>query len=401
MAKGIEMTRKLVALLLAGAIVVGTGVCVAQSEHGLPAPKVSVTADHQAVSFELFRGNRIVIPAVINGHHESVMLDTGASISVVDREFARSIGMPAGQSVPGHGAGGTVQAEIVPGNVIDVGGMHLSEVTMGVMDLKPTASSIGRPINVVLGRDFFNSAVISIDWGRRQLQVHSHDSFVPDAGANALELTKRGPFNLINVSIAGAAPVEALFDLGNGGALAMPVTYWKDRPEVANLKYAAAVMGGVGGIHPARAVTVPQVTLAGKTFTNVPASLSESGNNDDPTQMTNVGIGLLKQFKVDLDLGRNRVYLTARTDAPPFDRDRAGVRFDLVGGRLKTIFVSPQGPAAAAGLKVGDEIIAINGRHVADSYYAGADWARGPAGKSVVLDRADGSKVTITLADYF
>jgi predicted aspartyl protease len=367
----------------------------------LPTPTISIAPTTRAIPFELFRGNRIVIPARVNGHDTQALLDTGASLTTIDRTYARSVGLPEGFKIQGKGAGGDVEAELVTGLTLNVGALRIDNASVGVMDLAPVARSIGRPINAVLGRDFFNSAVISIDWANKQIVVHSHESFRPSVDASAMQLTKKGPFNLINVSIAGAAPVEALFDLGNGSALAIPATYWKDHPEVANLKYAAAVMGGVGGVHPARSVTIPQIVLAGKTFTDVPASLSESGNNEDPSQMTNVGIGLLKQFKVDLDLGRNRVYLVPRPDAPPFDRDRAGVRFDLLGDRLKTVFVSPQGPAAAAGLKVGDEIVAVDGRHVTDSYYAGADWARGEAGKTVVLDRADGSKVKITLADYF
>src|SRR5204862_2305739 len=118
---------------------------------------------------------------------------------------------------------------------------------------------------------------------------------------------------------------------------------------------AAADVGGVGGMHAARAATVPQVTLAETSFGGLPTLLSESGNNDDPTQTANVGIGLLKQFKVDLDLGRDRIYLTRRADKPQFDRDRAGVRFDLAGERLQADFVSPDGPVAAAALKHGDE----------------------------------------------
>ena len=102
-----------------------------------------------------------------------------------------------------------------------------------------------------------------------------------------------------------------------------------------------------------------------------------------------------------LDLGRDRIYLTPRTDAPRFERDRAGIRFDLFDDRLKVTFVSPQGPAAAAGLKVGDEIVAVDGRQVAHDYYSRPDWVRGPAGNSILLTRADGTKAKVTLADYF
>jgi membrane-associated protease RseP (regulator of RpoE activity) len=389
--------------LIAGAAAIAVaGLALAHPGHPpLPKPVISVAPSERPVSFELFRGNRIVIPVTVNGHETQAMLDTGASLTTIDRTYARVIGLPEGFKIQAKGAGGDVDAELVSGLTLDIGALRIDKESVGVMDLAPVARGIGRPINVVLGRDFFNSAVVSIDWAKKQLVVRSHESFRPEAAANAMELTKRGPFNTISVSIAGAPPVEALFDLGNGSPLVMPITYWSHRPEVANLKYAGAMSGGVGGVHPARAVIVPSVTLAGKTFTSVPAILSESGNDEDPTQMTNVGIGLMKQFKVDLDLGRNRIYLTTRTDAPLFERDRAGVRFDLLDDHLKVSFVSPQGPAAAAGLKVGDEIVAVDERQVTHDYYSGPDWVRGPAGRSILLTRADGSTAKVTLSDYF
>ena len=157
----------------------------------------------------------------------------------------------------------------------------------------------------------------------------------------------------------------------------------------------------MGGLHPARAALVPNVTLAGKAFAAVPATLSETGNDHDAEKMANVGIGLLKQFRVDLDLGRDRIYLTPRTDAPAFDRDRSGTRLELVGDKLRVAFVSPQGPAYAAGVKEGDEIVAVDGHKVTPDYYRSRDWTRGAPGTKVELERADGSRTIVTLQDYY
>ena len=146
---------------------------------------------------------------------------------------------------------------------------------------------------------------------------------------------------------------------------------------------------------------MPEVSLAGRRFRSVPTMLSDAGNDDDPTQMANVGIQFLKQFRVDLDLGHDHVYLTPRSDAPGFDRDRSGARFDLDGDKLKAVFVSPHGPAADAGLKTGDEVVAVDGARIDANLYARSDWSRGPAGRTVTLERADGSTVKVTLADYY
>lgn len=397
-----RMTKFVAGLLAASAFAIVAGVAVAHpQDERLPPPQLTFMAGAHTIPFKLFRGNRIVVPATLNGHATDVILDTGASATTLDRAYARSIGLPEGRKVEGRGAGGIVEAEIVSGVTLVIGGVRFDNMTVGVLDLAPMARAVGRPMNVVLGREFFNSAVISIDWRNSRLRVSSHEAFKPARGAAEVLLSRNGPFNTIPVSIAGGRPIAALLDLGNGGNLVLPRTYWGGRVDLAGLRYAEARTGGVGGLHAARAATVPNVSLAGRTFAAVPATLSESGNDREPEKMTNVGIGLLKQFDVDLDLGRDRIYLTPRNDAPPFDRDRSGTRLDLVGDRLKVGFVSPQGPAAAAGLKEGDEIVAVDGRPVTADYYRGADWTRGPAGKTVSLRRADGTELKLTLRDFY
>jgi len=396
------MRKSIVGLLAAAALVVPAGIAVAQAqEERLAPPKVTFLSEEHMVPFELFRGNRVVAPGKINGHATQMILDTGASATTVDKAFAHSIGLPEGRKVDARGAGGVVEAEIVPNVTLEVGGMRFENMTVAVMDLQPVARAIGRPMNIVLGREFFNSAVVSIDWGSNRLRVSSHAAFKPAAASTAVALTKRGPFNTIPIAIAGAEPIPALLDLGNGGALSLPRSYWGKRADLSGLRYAESRLGGVGGLHPARVALIPSVQLAGTTVSAVPATLSDSGNDEDPEKMANVGIGLLKQFHVDLDLGRDRIYLTPRKDAPPFDRDRSGTRLDLAGDRLKVAFISPQGPAKAAGLKEGDEIVAVDGRKVTADYYSRSDWTRGPAGEAVTLERADGTKVTVTLQDYY
>ena len=390
--------------LAAGVVIAASGLALAHAHaggHEPPPPVVTLAARSQTIPFELFRGNRIVVEARLNGHQTDVLLDTGASVTTIDSTYARFIGLPHGLKIAGHGAGGVVDAELVSGLSLQIGGIRLEKLNAGVLDLGAVSRSIGRPIHVVVGRDFFNSAVVSIDWAASRINVRSHDVFRPAPAATQVLLSRNGPFNTIPVSVAGASPINALLDLGSGAALTLPPTYWAGRDELTALRYAAGRSGGVGGLHPARSVLVPEVTLAGKKFENVPASLAEVGNDHDPTQMANVGIGLLKEFYVDLDLGRDRVFLTPRSDAPPFERDRSGTQLELIGDRLKVAFVSPQGPAAAAGLKPGDEIVAVDGRRVAPDYYEARDWTRGSPGTKVLLERADGSRVEVTFRDYY
>ena len=60
-------------------------------------------------------------------------------------------------------------------------------------------------------------------------------------------------------------------------------------------------------------------------------------------------------------------------------------------------------PAAEAGFRVGDEVVAVNGTRVDARYYFRDDvqFTRLPAGTRVEFARADGTSVPVTLRDYF
>ena len=367
-------------------------------------PASASWADKSAiVPFELFRGNRVVAAGTINGQPVDFVLDTGAGITTVDRDYARSIGLSKGQVVSAQGVGGTVEAELVPDVSLTIGGLKLDKATVMVIDLANVSKGIGRPVPVVLGRELFDNAIVTLDWNASQMTVARPDGFVPPAGATLVELGRGGDrLNTIPVSIDGAPPVDAHFDLGSGSALTLPKRYWESQPSLARLPFANSEAGGVGGMHGTRLVTVRKVTIAGKTFTSVPTNLSESKSGHAVDQ-PNVGIGLLKPFRMTMDLGRDRIFLEPLANPPAFQRDRAGVRTELTPAGLDLVFVSPQSPAAAAGLKKGDRLVAIDGRAIGGDFFQGpaGSWNQRAAGEKVDLALADGRHVTLTLADYY
>jgi len=71
-----------------------------------------------------------------------------------------------------------------------------------------------------------------------------------------------------------------------------------------------------------------------------------------------------------------------------------GVNADEVRGRLFVGRVSPDGPAARAGLQSGDIVLAVGGEEVASlaEFYRKV-WARGPAGAAVPLTVLQGARV--------
>ena len=374
----------------------------AQDDRDPPPPTVAAAAT-ATVPFELFRGNRVSVAAKLSGHDVTAMLDSGASATTVDRAYARSIGFPVGTKVSAYGAGGAVDAELVSGVTLEIGGMRYENMTVAVMDLSQVAKHLGRPLPLVVGREFFNTAAIEFDWANSDLTITPAAQYTPPAGATVMPLERRGPFNFVKLSVAGLPQIDALLDLGNGGNLKLPSDYWGKQPVLANLRYADGQGGGVGGVRSNRSVTFPSVEFAGRRFEQVPGTLGGDSQGNQPQYGANLGIGFLKQFDLTLDLGRDRIILKPLANPPAFDRDRAGVHALSSGSALTVAFVSPQGPAAKAGLKTGDRIVAINGQAIGQDFFATelGNWNRGSAGTPVTLSLDGGRAVRFALADFY
>lgn len=368
----------------------------------IPASTASWQKASAAIPFKLYRGTRVVVPGTINGRSVEFLLDSGAGVTTVDSVYAREIGLPAGQKIHAQGAGGAVEAELVSGVTLAVGGVTLSNATVAVMDLSQVAKAIGRPIPVVLGRELFDNTVLTFNWDAAMLTIANPDGFVAPVNARALTLGRKDRLNTVEVSVAGLPPIPAFLDLGAGHALSLPQKYWSTRKELSGLRYGEGQSGGVGGVHPTRNVIVPRVDFGGETFADVPVVLGQGANHGAVTE-AKVGINLLRQFRTTMDLGRNRLYLEPLSQRVPFPRDRAGLRLDLEGNALVAAQVAPQGPAAAAGIKAGDRIVAVDGHKVDANFYESdqGDWSRRSAGTTIALTLGDGRTVRFQLADFY
>lgn len=387
------------ALLIAAA----AGVAAQVAEPPIATPTVTAVADRSAtIPFELYRGNRMFLKGSINGVETAMVLDSGAGVTTLDKAFAQKIGLTNGQKISALGTGGEQDAELFQNVTIEAGNLKLSGVTVVAIDLTQIAKGIGRPMPVILGREILVNSVVSIDFDRKEMSLAPSKGFIAPAGAKEIKLKREDTLHYIPVSLAGLPPVDAAFDLGNGGALSISRKYHEAHPEFAALPYATSLSGGVGGLREMKMVTVPKVDMAGFGFEGVPANLSAL--QDGPYEgRAAVGIQMFKPFRLTLDLGNDRMWLQRNSKPAEFTRDRSGAFTLLEGDHFNVLHVSPGSPADRAGLKKGDKLVAISGERVGPGFFAGpqASWFRGAPGTEVSLTKADGATVKVTLANYY
>jgi hypothetical protein len=127
---------------------------------------------------------------------------------------------------------------------------------------------------------------------------------------------------------------------------------------------------GIGGPIPATVVRTRQVKLGGLVARGVIARLpgADSGEFNSSDVAGSVGTGLLKRFQVTFDYAGQALWLTpGPTLGEPDPCDRAGLWLSRAGDDLETRGVVAGGPAASAGVRVGDRISAVDGQEAAGS----------------------------------
>ena len=397
MKRHIRITLSLAGLaMLAGIYPVVAGAQIAT-------PAVTTVPGAQAeIPFDLYRGNRIVLKGTVNGTATEMLLDSGAGVTTIDRDFAKAIGLKKGMRISALGSGGTQQAELVQDVTLEAGNLKLSGVTVAVIDLDSIEKAIGRPIPVILGRELFMNSVVGFDFERQRMTLSPSASFAAPAGATPVALKREGTLHFVPISVDGLPPVDAALDLGNGGAVSLSSEYRQAHPKLDALPYAIGLAGGVGGVHETKRVTLPKLEMAGFSFSGVPADLGSVAKGPYAGR-ANAGIQLFKPFQLTLDLGHDRMWLKRTGRAAEFSKDRAGMFLVLEDDHFNVLHVSPGSPAAKAGLKKGDRIIAVEGERVGPGFYSSAksNWARGAPGTKIALLKAGGLPVSLTLADYY
>jgi len=357
------------------------------------------------IDFEFFHNNRIFFRAKVNGRDTVVLLDSGASVSAADKAFTAAAGLTSRGAFTAPGAGGVATTGFAGGVDIEIGAMTLHKVNVATFDFAPIAQRIGHPLPFVLGNEVFDEFAVDIDFAHRRLAFRDPDTLTKPAGAVEVPLV-RIKDRAVPVSIEGAPPVPFEFDLGDGSPLDIYPAYYKAHELLQGRRSSMVEAGGVGGFHGETVATIRRLSFAGVAFHDVPAVFTPdiaSANNSNLLLGT-VGLPLFARFHLIVDYSHDRLLATPdpKEVGTPFARDRLGAEVMKKDGAAMVEFVSPGGPAEAAGLKVGDHVAKIGSKPVGD--WSDADLANlrfQPPGAMVRIILTNGTAKNITCGDFF
>jgi hypothetical protein len=346
-----------------------------------PDPAVySLAQGAQQVSLPLqLVANKLHIEAMIQGQGPFVLvLDTGMpfrGVLLYESERVAKLGLAdSGVHVQVGGVGG----ERKPSDAIMADGLRLA---LGALTIeKGRAIVVARPegfpllADGVIGASLFENYVVRIDMDKQQLLLCEPAGWSPPKDVCSLPLELEGGkiFTELRIAIGAEEPVPArvVVDVGASHALALAAKPdGKFEPPAAALEMPLG--RGLSGVLLGKQARVRRVELGGFAFENVVVGFEDGGRphaNGGGASAGNLGEELLRRFNVTFDYRGKRMLLEkSKSFANPFEIGMSGMAYDWQpDSTLRIRSVLPGSAAAAAELREGDIVTAIDGKPIAE-----------------------------------
>jgi hypothetical protein len=349
----------------------------------------------------LFRNNAVLMVARINGQTANLLLDTGAERSFIDYGFASRIGFASTDSQIVQRVYSIEEGKVVHPVDIEIQSSWIRDAELVATDLGGTSEALGLQIDGVLGIDLMRQFVITINYSAGLVDFKPRRRIL-DPGT-MIKLESFRDLYLLSAVLQGK-PMNLLLDTGSNSS-AISQSGWSQLLETSSSGSFVEGIGSPGSPSGGKFVCIREMSIGGTMLHKTPMRIapeSASGLFSDPGFTGLVGNDLLRQFIVTLDLATDTLYL--RKD-PLYKADRE--RFSTIGiqfakdtsGTFKVMAVWNPSPAAKAGVKIGDQIVSVNGFSADGMSLEGLSrQIHGEPGRQVQLViLSNGSQVTLSL----
>lgn len=311
-----------------------------------------------------FVENLIYLPVRINGDTKYWVLDSGASMSVIDVDYARSLGLKAEGSIKGYGFGDLFELSFVTVPQYQVGNIVFdSQKLYGTKDI--AAKSYEPVIHGILGYDFLSRFVVEIDYDNSLVTLHRPENFVYKKEGKVIDAPLKYRTFTVPVVLDNLYDSRWSLDLG---AYQSSIHYpFAEKHNLLDTPGVESVSQGLSSISREKTSQFRCLDIGGfelqTPLLNIPltrgkgaTALGEVGGN--------LGNSTLRRFHLWLNYPKQQLILEKgrQYDTAPA-RDRSGI---LIGKSLDdrpmVSFVARNSPAELAGIFAGDIITAFDGK---------------------------------------
>jgi len=360
----------------------------------------SVVADTKAsftLPFDLV-DNRVFVEARLDGRGPfHLLLDTGAGGLTISTVAAQQLGLHVADAGEGQGVGEkTVHAGRAEIAQLQIGDLAFQDMEASVMDLSDAPQVFGtKHFDGIIGSPVFERMVVKHDYVNRVLTFTAPDKFDYTGAGVIIHFERPRQIPVVAASLDGVAGKFGV-DTGARSSLLLygPFCAQYHLQEKYQAKLEGVTGWGIGG--PVRSLLARAGTLQLGDVTVrdlvIRLSAQKTGLTTSSAMAGLIGPDVLSQFDVTFDYSRSRIIFEKNKNYGRRDSyDRAGIWMGQSpdGKHFTVVDVIAGGPGADAGVKPGDEILAINGQSTADLIL--------PEVRETIRREAVGDKLTLLI----
>ncbi|WP_160616959.1 aspartyl protease family protein [Pseudoblastomonas halimionae] len=314
---------------------------------------------------------KYAIQASVNGVERSFVFDTGAP-TMISQELAEQLDLKVIGENTGRDANGkefTTRIALV--DQLRIGGLTFSDIPVLIADFKisdPNGCFIGAG---VIGSNIFPGSVWHIDGEQNVLQIAAEAHDIPGLQRASADIETDlhidgYPYAPVFDYAFGSFEDRALFDTGNSDTIILFDRVTGDKRVqqaiVAGSRTEGRGSHGVSAAGIGATTDLLRFELDGMNLGSALPRLSATTRNAPPSL---IGLGILNRYHVTLDYSADRMMLHER-DRPAATSVYPGYGLMMRQGAVKVVQLFEGSVAERAGLRLGDEVVAIDGRDLSE-----------------------------------
>lgn len=320
-------------------------------------------------AFHQFSGGVVIVKALLNNYPDTLnfIMDTGSGGISLDSLTVVALSIPTKPSEKTiRGIAGIRRVNFLYNAKLHLPGLTVDSLNFHVNDYDILSSVYGVKIDGIIGLSFFNRYIVHFDYDKYLLSVYSKGEFKYKRGGHLLKpLITSIP--ILNSDFRDRKKFSGrfYFDSGAGLCLLLSEAYAQDSVVIRpDKKLFLTQAEGLGGKTAMRLTTVKEVKIGPYRFRNVPTYLFDDTYNITayPYLAGLIGNDLLRRFNVTLNYAKKEIHIIPNTHYySPFDYAYTGLSIYDIDGRITVEDIIEGSPAAEAGLKEGDILVAVGG----------------------------------------
>jgi len=320
------------------------------------------------IPFIQLTGGVVIIRAQLDDFPDTLnfILDTGSSgISLDSSTVAFFKLKPEESDRTIRGIAGIKKVGFLYNRKLRFPNLTVDSLNFHVNDYSVLTSVYGDQIDGIIGYSMLNRYIIKIDYDSLQLDICSKGTIrYPRGGFLFKPVISTLPVQSARVKDEQTFNVRFLHDIGAGVCLMLSQDFIDDSTLLQKKRRLWPKDGeGIGGKVRMNLTVIKEFKLGPYRFRNVPTYIFEDTYNvtSYPYLAGLIGNDILRRFNVIFNYAKRDIYMVPNTHfRDPFDYAYSGFELYYIDGKIEIGSVSENSPAANAGIKEHDVVVAVN-----------------------------------------